>query len=153
MKKIVLLSTALVLLSFSTAFARSEAVEQDRFLGTLGSRSALVRSENDNAHVPIMNIATGKATKEEFAEGLEQGCYYANETVKILSSLQEDLQSPQAKKWVMHRADAIKCATRANSIGNHIASLCKQGQLSNVLEIKKMLEKQRGYLNSLSEIL
>ena len=113
----------------------------------------MISSENDSALAPITSIASGKSTKVEFAEGLEQGCYYANDTAKILSTVQEDLQSKQAQKWVMHRASAYKFAFRASSIGNHIASLCKQGQLSNVLEIKKMLEKQRGYLNFLLDIL
>jgi hypothetical protein len=153
MKKVVLLSTAVVLFGFSTAFALSEDVERDKFLGTLGARSEMVSSINSNALDQITDIATGKDTKEEFAEGLEQGCYYANETVKVLSWVQEDLQSKRAQKWVKHRVSAFKFASRANSIGNHIASLCKQGQLSNVLEIKKMLEKQRGFLNSLSGIL
>jgi hypothetical protein len=49
MKKVVLLSTAVVLFGFSTAFALSEDVERDKFLGTLGARSEMVSSINSNA--------------------------------------------------------------------------------------------------------
>lgn len=142
MMKFTVLTALILLLSLNEAFAYGENVEMDDFLGTLGSRTALVQAANDNARESLAA-----------AESFEQSCEYVEETLQVLNAIETGLRSKDAEKWVIHRKDALKAAAKAKGAAAKATDLCKLNDSSKADAIGKMMDAQAEALKTLAEIL
>lgn len=116
---------------------------------TLNRRAFLANSANANAHPYFIDSSLDRKDIESF----QDGCFYVNETQKLLGFMDADLRSREAMKALRDRRKHFEALRKSMDIGTRAKKICRAHDPSKSADVIALLGEQRAVTASLFDLI